>query len=279
MIEKSIAAMHRHAEENLRGWWQQLFAKARAGEEGFGIYGPSSYVFCVNGRRFMVDPALTRPAWFEQIADIAVEDMEALDGIILTHTHSDHYDRNFIRSTAEARVKWYVPEFFGKGDLLSLGVPKENIVWTNPASVFDFGGVQLSFFESNHRNEGASVFLRELGYVFAAGGKRYVSPCDVRNYNEGVQFDDKATDILLAHLWLGKQKALQDDWQPMVEDFCRFLLAFHPKRVTLAHLYDTNRTPDELWTYRHAGAVMDKLLELAPAVPVTVLRRGEWYTL
>lgn len=74
-------------------------------------FGHSSYLFCLNGKRFLVDPLL-RPEWpssimlkaFEGIDIYRPEDMPDIDILIITHEHWDHMDYATLRDL-RGRVK------------------------------------------------------------------------------------------------------------------------------------------------------------------------------
>jgi len=153
-----------------------------------------------------------------------------------------------------------------------------NVTVTKKDSTFRLGDAVFHLFESNHRNEGFVSFVREYGFHLQCGGKNYIFPGDVRNYDPSFYSPLPGADILFAHLWLGKGQALTPPWEPKLSEFCEFLLSFRPKCVTLAHLYEVAREPEEMWTYQHAGAVKDRMIALSPETEVFAPRPGRWYS-
>lgn len=277
MIEQSIAAMQQRYSNNLRQWWELLFSFDSLRPDGFGLFAPTSYVLQIAGTRLLVDPCLRDAAWGDLISDRLQNDLESLDGILLTHEHEDHCDPNFIRLAAGAKVRWFVPDFFRFNRLYEWGLSEEKITRTSNGQEFSLGAVTLRIFESNHRNEGKASFVREYGFSLTHSDQTYVFPGDIRTYDPSFYPKFPDTAILFSHLWLGREQALNPPWEPKLTEFCQFVLSFHPRRITLAHLYETGRPPVDLWTYQHAGAVKDRLLALSPDTEVTVLEPGIWH--
>ena len=52
--------------------------------------------------------------------------------------------------------------------------------------------------------------------------------------------------IFFAHLWLGRHCAQKDE-PPLLDDFCRFFVAFDPGRIVIAHLEELGRKADDYW--------------------------------
>lgn len=277
MIDNSILSMIISTQNHIGDWWDTLF-RSVAEKEGFGIFGPSSYVVNIGGTHLLVDPCLRNPSWGEKIADKINNDLKKIDGIFLTHEHEDHCDPNFIRLAAGCDVRWYIPEFFSLNRLIEWGIPEERIILTHIGDKISLGETEVSVFESNHRNSGAA-FVREYGFAVTHNGKNYVFPVDVRTYDPSFYPKFENAEILFAHLWLGRGVARNGGWRDRLDEFCEFLLSFNPKRIVLAHLYETERSPSDLWTYCHAGAVADRFLCYNPEISVDPLKPGIWYSL
>lgn len=277
MIRQATESMRRHFARNIPLWWDEFFTRSPEYENGFELFGPSSYAFKLGTARFLVDPCFRDPSWGEPLAERITADLEKLDGILLTHGHGDHCDPSFIRLASAAKVRWFVPDFFCFEELYRWGLSPEQITPVSAGDCISFGGVSIRFFESNHRNEGASSFVREYGFCMTCAGKNYIFPGDVRDYDPAFYPTLPDADILFAHLWLGREQALCPPWEPKLTEFCEFLLSFRPKCVTLAHLYEVGRPPEDLWTWQHAGAVQDRMLALSPQTAVFAPKPGVWY--
>lgn len=276
MIREAAGSFRRLYAENTALWWESFFS-TQPKKDGFMLFGPSSYLFSAGGARFLVDPCFRDPDWGKPLSGRITADLETLDGIILTHEHIDHCDPCFIRLAAKAKVRWFIPDFFDFEQLYRWGLSPENVTVTKKDSTFRLGDAVFHLFESNHRNEGFVSFVREYGFHLQCGGKNHIFPGDVRNYDPSFYPALPDADILFGHLWLGKGQALTPPWEPKLTEFCAFLCSFRPKCVTLAHLYEVAREPEEMWTYQHAGAVADRMMALSSETAVTVPKPGVWY--
>lgn len=276
MNTTSADEMRRRFADELSLWWDDFFSRPD-GEDGFMLFGPTFYAIRAKGARFLVDPCFRDPDWGEPLRERIAADLGTVCGILLTHEHADHCDPAFIGMASKAKVSWFVPDFFDFETLYGWGLAPENTVKVKADSVIAPGGVPVRFFESNHRNEGAVSFVREYGFQMTVSGKELVFPGDVRDYDPAFYPPLPDADILFSHLWLGKAQALLPPWEPKLSEFCEFLLSFRPKCVTLAHLYEVAREPEEMWTYQHAGAVADRMMALSPETAVTVPKPGVWY--
>jgi hypothetical protein len=81
-------------------------------------------------------------------------------------------------------------------------------------------------------------------------------------------------DIFFAHLWLGRGAALHSHL-PMMGDFCRFCLAFQPRRIILTHLEEWGRKASDFWDLKPARLVVSVLKKLAPFLPVEIAGTGD----
>ncbi|MCX6035958.1 MAG: hypothetical protein NTV38_13445, partial [Chloroflexi bacterium] len=95
------------------------------------------------------------------------------------------------------------------------------------------------------------------------GGKRWLFPGDTRTYDPAGLPDLGPVDVLFAHLWLGRAVALQSH-PPLLELFCRFCLAFQPRRVILTHLEEWGRQASDFWDIEHAKMAVSVLKKGSP---------------
>ena len=278
----STAAMKEKIKAQFAGWWGALMEAVDGGADGFGLFGASSYVLRVGSAKLLIDPCLRSRALLPLIADRAGADLPKFDAVLLTHSHVDHLCPRFWELAADVPLKKvYVPDFFDDALLTENGIDPARVTRVSAGDVLTIGDATVTAFASNHKRESQTVGLPELGYRFQAGGKTYLMPCDVRTYDPAFYRDllGSAPDMLFGHVWLLAKHGLAAPWEPKLTEFCDFLAAFAPKRVSLAHLYETGRTPDEIWTYVHAGAIEDRLLSVLPDADVLVPRLGRWYAL
>ena len=281
-VVAATAGMKQRMEARFSDWWDALMKGVNTEGDGFGLFGPSSYVLRVGEAKILIDPCFRFPSLGEKIAERLPADLAAFDAVVLTHSHGDHLCKHFWKCAEGAPVKnLYVPAFFEDELLRKNNIDPNRVSRIEPGSKIPVKNATVLAFLSNHKRETQTVGLPELGYSFRAAGKTYLMPCDVRTYTPGFfgKLVGSAPDAMFSHIWFSAKHGLAAPWEPKLTEFCNFINAFRPKRVVLAHLYETGRTPDEMWSYLHAGAVADRLLAISPETDVTVPQLGQWYPL
>ncbi|WP_213452265.1 MBL fold metallo-hydrolase [Rhizomonospora bruguierae] len=121
-------------------------------------YGHSSALVEVEGRRVLLDPV-----WSERCSPssvvgprrlhampVALEDLPALDAVVISHDHYDHLDMATVRALVRSqRAPFVVPLGVG-AHLERWGVPAERIVELEWAEGVDLGGVRLTCTAARH---------------------------------------------------------------------------------------------------------------------------------
>ena len=97
-----------------------------------------------------------------------------------------------------------------------------------------------------------------MGYLVEFSGKRWLLPGDTRTYEAAQLPDFGALDGLFAHLWLGRGCALLEE-PPLLEDFCRFCLDLHARRILVTHLEEFGRSAQDTWRSAHAMRVIERI--------------------
>lgn len=109
--------------------------------------GHSTLLIDIDGRRVLTDPvfsdraspsSLVGPSRFHPVP-IAIEDLPALDAVVLSHDHYDHLDENSIRALAGRGERFFVPLGVG-AHLERWGVPAGRITeldWWEEAALGD----------------------------------------------------------------------------------------------------------------------------------------------
>jgi L-ascorbate metabolism protein UlaG (beta-lactamase superfamily) len=120
--------------------------------------GHSTLIIEIDGHRILTDPVFSKraspsslvgPARFHP-APIAIEDLPALDAVVLSHDHYDHLDENSIRALARRGERFFVPLGVG-AHLEKWGVPAANITehdWWQESALP--GGVRLVATPAQH---------------------------------------------------------------------------------------------------------------------------------
>lgn len=105
-------------------WWQK--AEIAAGDDGLWWLGHASVLLRMQGKYLLTDPVFSRRASPLRFAGpqrrtppaLSIDDLPALDAILISHNHYDHLDRWTIRALLRRfpEVKLFVP--LGLGDTL-----------------------------------------------------------------------------------------------------------------------------------------------------------------
>ena len=222
---------------------------------GLGVISPASYVLKFGDTKIAVDPSLWEIDLPDSVRREYIELLASCDALVITHLDCDHYDESVL-DELKGRVTLYIPDFaeypgyaVGNGDKVQIGECK------------------LTFFEGAHSTP--ERFMPEYGFSVCFGGKNYVFPADVRDY-EKPHPDFGKVEVLVAHLWLGKANALNLSYNPYVDKFADFVNGFSPKRVLLGHMLDFRRSIEDMWSEIHMDAVVGKIPES------TILRLGDF---
>jgi hypothetical protein len=259
--------------------WQKMVSEWQSPEENdrsWLLYS-ANYLFHTGGVRWALDP-LTLRQRLPSAPEVDVAVLAALDYVVLTHRHADHLDLRMLGILRDFSARWVVPEFL-LDSLRALDLPLEKVIIPHPLKPLLLGGLTLIPFDGLHW-EDAPGFPDErrgvpaTGYLAEFNDKRWLFPGDTRNYVAARLPRLGPVDGLVAHLWLGRGCALQDEL-PLVDPFCRFCVDLSPRRLVITHLNEFGRSADDLWDDQHAEIIIRKLREMTPRMEVSVARMGD----
>ena len=258
--------------EKMAGEWSSQGADCR-----FWLTGPSSYWVMLGGVRFAIDPVWTIPGTFDALLPRIAKEIGKLDFLLLTHEHIDHFAPKQIEKLADTDVKWLVPDCM-KTAFLRTGVPEDHCVFLRDGDSVGIGGVRVEAFKGHHDYLDGRKGPDSLIYVVRCRGKSFFFPGDIRDYlPESIPEGD--FDSVFLHLYLGPEPyayPLEQYYRRAVD----YVAAMPTRRMFLTHLYGFHFShPDQIWTFAHAGMLLDGLFCLRPDVEAVVPRIGEGYDL
>ena len=282
----SLADMQTHIEDRIRvaingypALFQRILAEWAAPDAGdcLWLMYAASYLFRGGSTRWALDPLLLNQR-VPAAPAVDITPLAGLDFVLLTHRHADHLDLNLIRALRDAPIRWVIPDAICAHVLEQTGLPRSRVIVPTPLQTLDLGGVRVTAFDGLHWGEplpgGGRRGMPATGYLIECNGKRWLFPGDTRTYDAARLPDFGAVDGVMAHVWLGRAQALEPQ-PPLLEDFCRFCLDLHPRRLLLAHLHEFGRAADDYWDERHAAQVLARLQGLAPGLPARAVVMGE----
>lgn len=240
----------------------------------------ASYLFNTNGLAWAMDFAFLGVLWkLTKTPYYAHALLKDLKLIVVTHKHSDHFEKRTVKSLSKNEgLTWIIPDFL-VDCALEYGISKEKIIVARQGEVIHFDCLNILPFKGRHTRKEEKVEYPSFGYyVTAEGAPSMVFPGDVRDYSADDIPDSLRADYCFAHIWLGDGGEFDEQF-PMSEEFSRYMLRFSDKNILLSHLYNSMRKLGYMWTVRHASAVSCKIKELSPKTNVYVPRVGQVLTL
>ena len=258
------------APEKLRRMCQQIFDPSVKYDDSLWAISASGYIFRTGGTLFAVDPA-DRTGAMKRSAEAEIRALfRDIPYIFITHYHDDHFDPNLARLLRDLPCKWIIPQPVLPEAMEKAGLREENILFVRPGDTLTLPGITAEVFQGHHFSR-TGTGIDEVIYRFTAGGKTIFLPGDVRDYGTEHFPDVDSPDLLIAHVWLGREQALCTS-REAVEEFCDFVSFFRAKRIFLGHLWEFSRLANDLWRWEHAGRVMDGLALRLPETEVTPIR-------
>ncbi len=277
MQDKWIAQAVKDYEEYYPALWAEIF---ESGLEQDSLYflGPAMYLLTAGNRALLIDPQLRLPLLAEKIMPRLAGDLAQVSSILLTHEHGDHYAPDLLAAVQDLPLQLLIPHFFDRERIAATGIAEKNIVWLADDAVIKDGPFLIQAFASPHLGlDGQGV--PELGYLLKTPAASLLFPTDVRNYDRSLLPGLGPVDYLIQHVWLGRTNALNYPCQPFLSQLADFVNALDPALVFLSHLYEISRPATDLWSYAHAGFVMDELLAKNSRLLVEIPRPGDRYDL
>jgi len=170
----------------------QLPELVGAGELGITFIGHSSFLLQVGGRKLLVDPVFAKRLILlrrQRHAGLRVEDLPAIDVILLTHAHMDHLNVSSLRRVVRAtrRLTGKTPEVVvpkGVGDLVArLGFAQvHEMEWWERLEILGLAVTMTPcrhwgarMFNDTHRGYGGYVVEGGAHSVYHSGDTAYFS--------------------------------------------------------------------------------------------------------
>lgn len=264
---KEIAADLQLARSGYADLWRRVTGEwrdSKNGCHGWLTYA-ANYLFSFEGFKWALDP-FAMPSRFTGMPLPAYQaDLTPLSLVVLTHAHNDHLDLNLVEALMNTGVEWVIPVYV-QDVLRQKGVlPEKRVITPVEGETICRGGFSLLPFESLHLHGCNGV--PETGYLVQFGGRRWLFPGDIRDYDLKRLPDFGRLDGVTAHLWLGKTGAL-DERPPFAQAFCDFFAGLDTERLFITHLNEFGRDENDLWRDGHFELVRTILQQRKPGLSV-----------
>lgn len=240
----------------------------------FGLIQSTSYLFNTRGYFWAMDVAFRAARFLSDMPAKADEWLKDLKLMIISHSHSDHFEKPTVSLLAHLPLLWVIPDFLTE-KAISLGVDPEKIITARAGERIKVGPLDILPFQGQHFRPATDVGIEELGYIVSSEGLPTLAfPGDVRDTSTDRLTDIPKSDFVFGHVWLGDHLALLDK-HPVAADMARFLLKFSDKNVFLTHLHENGREDVSLWLECHAEELAKEIRALSPSVKTRIPDRGE----
>jgi len=283
--QREIAAMREKSMKTYPQLWERMISEWRQpGEQNCAwLMYSANYLFRTGNKRWALDP-YTLHSRLPGAADMFIEqDLKDLDFVLLTHRHADHLDLDLIRRLVQYPIQWVIPKALLPHVLENTGLSAKKVIIPRANKSFEIRGIEVLPFDSIHWEwepwttsrsaSNAAKGLPETGYQVTVNGKKWLFPGDIRTYDSSLMPSLGLTDVIFAHLWLGRNQALKDN-PVTVNKFCRFYLHLKPGRVIVTHLYELGRAAKSLWNEDHFRSVQRQFKNLSPNTQVEMAVLG-----
>ena len=209
-------------------------------------FGHSSYLFCLNGKRYLVDPVL-KPEWPSSMmlkafagTDIyRPDDLPDIDVLIITHEHWDHMDYATLRDIRKQVKQVFCP--LGIADYLRLwGYADEQITemdWHEEFNISNFK-FQIYCLPSRHfsnRLLGKQNQTLWASFMVEAGGRQVYIGGDGGYDKRFAEIHERFGAVDLALLENGQYNANWKYIHTTPEDLEKVILDLQAKQVFTVH--------------------------------------------
>ncbi len=227
-----------------------------------GLYyiGHASWLLMnADGLILLIDPFLSESfKWNDKVVwrrippSADVDEIASCEGILITHEHEDHYDKNTVLKIVKNTGSKVICPYGIRNIISRDGVPKKNVIGLRDKETTNLGGFNITLIAEDKTCTRACFFIKYLDIrIFHSG--------DTHKLPESAKREGKV-DIALT-------------WLECAEEVIKYL---KPTRTILMH-YNVVDEPTISGSDVNIYDVLKRLREVAPkGVKVELLGLGKW---
>ena len=262
------------ARSGYRELWTRVISDWRdsaTGNHAWLTYS-ANYLLSCRGYKWALDPfSMSSRVGGTPAPDYRI-DLAPLSLVVLTHEHNDHLDLNLVRALMDADIEWVIPAYVQEVLNKVGALPGKGVITPAAGESIVRGPVRLVPFESLHIHGRHGV--PETGYLVEMDDARWLFPGDIRDYDLSRMPGFGRLDGAVAHLWLGKARALEEE-APLLRAFCDFYAGLEPEQLFISHMNEFGRDERDLWREEHFQQVKAALSQRKPDLRVEKYLMGD----
>jgi hypothetical protein len=232
----------------------------------------ANYMLSCRGYKWALDPFSMSSRVGGVYAPDYLADLAPLSLVVLTHEHNDHLDLNLVRALMDADIEWVIPANMQELLKNAGALPGRRVITPAAGEAIVRGPIRLIPFESLHIH--GKYGVPETGYLVEMDDARWLFPGDIRDYDRSRLLDFGRLDGTVAHLWLGKARALEEE-PPLLQAFCDFHAGLGPEQLFISHMNEFGRDERDLWREEHFQQVKAALSQRKPNMRVEKYLMGD----
>lgn len=245
----------------------------------FSLLTSTSFLFATEGFHWAMDIAFRQAYRLADSPRQAQCLLAALDLMIISHGHADHFEERTVRQLAQNRLMWIIPDFLLE-KVIACGVSSEKILVARPWEEIRVGPLTVMPFPGRHFRPDTGKGTEEYGYLITTDdGLSMAFPVDTRDFSTDTIPKLPSADICFANVWLGDHNGVNTVYDGILEPYTRFMLRFSQKHIFFAHLYENGRKDADMWRREHAERISQEILRVSPQTSCHIPLCGEIYDL
>jgi len=249
--------------------WNRMISEWSSNDprDSFWLMFSASYLFKTNGVRWALDPVSLLNRLSKKHAVNFADDLKDLSFVLISHLHSDHFDKTIINKLSSLEIKWIIPDAIRDEVMSETRLKVKNVVTIHPQETINLHGFHIKAYEGFHNSD--RIKIDSASFYIETNRLRMFFPGDARRYEKRSLPKLPSLDYFFAHLWLGYETAL-DDVHDLLAPFCDFSASSKSQNIILSHLFEVARDSNSYWNKTHANKAKKLFQEKYPDINIKI---------